>query len=399
LFFLALFLVACSAERYDNYQVVRLSLGNSTDFELAYEIADMLLMDIWGANALEGWMDVMLTPTHAPFATKIFPFSQYVRIPNVQADIDESEKQREQSRRPDDFFSDFQPSATIDDWLAEMAAEHPTQAKRISIGTSYLGSDIYALDLGNDGTRKPAFLIHCGIHAREWITPSTCCWIIDQLLNQDSQRDKLLSTFQWIIIPVLNIDGYDYTHTSSRLWRKNRQPNSGSTCIGTDLNRNYGFRWSGPGSSGNPCSDTYYGSSAFSGPEAAAVRDIVEDLTSDNRLISFFDIHAYSSLLMSPWGYTCNSYPPDYDAMDAVMTVAAAAIRAVNGRTYGFGAACQTIYQTSGDSTDYTYGDHRVVHSYCIEASGNSFTPPTSSIPSVGSEIWAGVRETALSLS
>jgi hypothetical protein len=34
-------------------------------------------------------------------------------------------------------------------------------------------------------------------------------------------------------------------HTAYRLWRKNRRPNfsTGSSCYGTDLNRNYKFQW------------------------------------------------------------------------------------------------------------------------------------------------------------
>ena len=33
------------------------------------------------------------------------------------------------------------------------------------------------------------------------------------------------------------------------MWRKNRKPNSGSSCIGTDLNRNFDFKWMVSGSS------------------------------------------------------------------------------------------------------------------------------------------------------
>ena len=29
------------------------------------------------------------------------------------------------------------------------------------------------------------------------------------------------------------------------MWRKNRQPNSESVCVGTDLNRNYPYKWGG----------------------------------------------------------------------------------------------------------------------------------------------------------
>ena len=27
------------------------------------------------------------------------------------------------------------------------------------------------------------------------------------------------------------------------MWRKNRQPNSGSSCVGTDINRNFDSEW------------------------------------------------------------------------------------------------------------------------------------------------------------
>ena len=53
-------------------------------------------------------------------------------------------------------------------------------------------------------------------------------------------------------------------------WRKNRQPTPGTGYIGTDLNRNYGYRWGGGGNtSSNPAAITYRGPSAFSAPEDA----------------------------------------------------------------------------------------------------------------------------------
>ena len=42
-----------------------------------------------------------------------------------------------------------------------------------------------------------------------------------------------------------------------------------------DLNRNFDFHWRESGSSTNPCSEVYAGSSAFSEPEALAIRDFV----------------------------------------------------------------------------------------------------------------------------
>jgi murein tripeptide amidase MpaA len=269
------------------------------------------------------------------------------------------------------------------------------QCRRFSIGNSYEQNDIYGMVIGESPSRaKKVVIIQCGIHAREWITPTHCLWIIDQLVTSDPNRDRLLAEFEFVVVPVLNVDGYDFTFTGSRLWRKNRQPNSGSSCIGTDLNRNYAFGWSGPGASPNPCTETYYGSAALSAPEAEASAELLKKYNDEGQLVSFWDLHSYSALWMSAWGYTCNQLPRDFPAMNAAMTDATTACRNVNGRSYAFGAICRTIYQASGSSVDHGYGITGVIHSYTTEAFGNNFTPPPSYIVPVGSEIWAGIKAT-----
>ena len=81
----------------------------------------------------------------------------------------------------------------------------------------------------------------------------------------------------WIIFAV-NPDGaeYDIGAGTFHHWRKNRQPNAGTTAIGTDLNRNYGYRWgSGGRTSSSPRPSRTEGRAAFSAPETRAVRDFL----------------------------------------------------------------------------------------------------------------------------
>ena len=81
----------------------------------------------------------------------------------------------------------------------------------------------------------------------------------------------------WIVFAV-NPDGaeYDLTGSPYRAWRKNRQPNAGTTAIGTDLNRNYGYQWGCcGGSSGTKSASTYRGKAAFSAPETRVIRDFM----------------------------------------------------------------------------------------------------------------------------
>ena len=58
---------------------------------------------------------------------------------------------------------------------------------------------------------------------------------------------------------------------------KDNAKNNGAqnNCVGTDINRNFGFKWGGQGAAINKCADTYRGPYAFSEPEAAALADFL----------------------------------------------------------------------------------------------------------------------------
>ena len=51
----------------------------------------------------------------------------------------------------------------------------------------------------------------------------------------------MVDNYDWYFLPVINGDGYEYCWTEDRLWRKSRRTNPGSSCIGTDINRNFDF--------------------------------------------------------------------------------------------------------------------------------------------------------------
>jgi len=39
---------------------------------------------------------------------------------------------------------------------------------------------------------------------------------------QDAEVTRMVNTIEWTIIPIVNTDGYVYSWTNDRLWRKNR---------------------------------------------------------------------------------------------------------------------------------------------------------------------------------
>lgn len=80
-----------------------------------------------------------------------------------------------------------------------------------------------------------------------------------------------------------------------RLWRKNRTPNAGSSCEGTDLNRNYPFQWMVVGASKDPCSETYGGVSAGSELETKAVQKAIN--ANLGKWESFISLHSYGKFI------------------------------------------------------------------------------------------------------
>ncbi|VDL44823.1 unnamed protein product [Hymenolepis diminuta] len=62
-----------------------------------------------------------------------------------------------------------------------------------------------------------------------------------ELLSKDGNH--LLKKYQFYIAPNVNPDGYVYSYNRDRFWRKNRSRNDQEKCPGTDLNRNFPYKW------------------------------------------------------------------------------------------------------------------------------------------------------------
>jgi murein tripeptide amidase MpaA len=52
-----------------------------------------------------------------------------------------------------------------------------------------------------------------GVNGREWIGPATMTYFMKMLVEDYSKNKELVDTFDWYILPVVNPDGYEYSHT------------------------------------------------------------------------------------------------------------------------------------------------------------------------------------------
>lgn len=126
----------------------------------------------------------------------------------------------------------------IHGYLDYLAETYPNLCSVKTIGSSIEGRPLKLLKISSSSSAKRAAWVDGGIHAREWISPSTVTYIINQFVSNYESEPSYVKEIDWYFLPVLNPDGYEYSHTTDRLWRKNRR--FGIGCAGTDLNRNFG---------------------------------------------------------------------------------------------------------------------------------------------------------------
>lgn len=274
-------------------------------------------------------------------------------------------------------YEGFHTYAELAAETAAVAAAHPSIAQRFSIGRSYEGRELWAMKISDHvgiDEPEPEVLYDGGTHSDEHMgvemTLAIMHWLVDGY-GTDGRITQIVNEREiWIVFNV-NPDGSEYDISGGKFhhWRKNRQPTPGSSKIGTDLNRNFGYRWGGGGkTSTNPAAITYRGPSAFSAPETRAMRDFFASRVIDGRqqIRTHITFHEYARLVMWPYGYTYTDIPGDMTADDhaALVTIGKAMAKSNGYRA----EQASDLYVTSGTTRDYAYGTYRIF-SYTFELS------------------------------
>ncbi|PNP50082.1 hypothetical protein THARTR1_09214 [Trichoderma harzianum] len=309
------------------------------------------------------------------------------------------------------WYQSYHPYEDHLQYWDDLAAAFPKNSKKYELGNSYENRTIYAFHLfGDKGVKgnKPIILWHATVHAREWISTAVIEYWAWQLINgyktKNKEITKFLDYYDFWLVPFHNPDGFSYTQTTDRMWRKNRLPRSNTTCIGTDLNRNWKFEWGGePGTgaaSTNPCSNTFQGLNPGDTPENIAVSSLSNKLGASRKGIrSYIDLHSYGQKILTPPGWTCNTtqYPATLPRMLEVAGGFANAVQAFDSRneTYQYGTGCDIEYYSAGNGRDHHYGAYGADHSWTLEldpvTSGEGgFVLPPENIWPVVQEQWAG---------
>ncbi|XP_010209771.1 PREDICTED: carboxypeptidase A1-like [Tinamus guttatus] len=402
---LAIAAAACGEEQFVGDQVLRATAGNEAQLALLHSLGEQeeLQVDFWRGPTKPGHPADLRVPFRNLQAVKSLlesnniPYS--VMIEDVQELVNEEKRTMRLSRKlrrsTDTFdFSSYHTIEEIYDWMEELTVKYPNLVTRLQIGESYEKRPLYVLKFSTGGSGRPAIWFDTGIHSREWITQATGVWTANKLAEdygKDPAVTAILDNLDIFFEIVTNPDGFAYTQSTNRMWRKTRSINAGSSCIGVDPNRNWDVGFGGSGSSSNPCSQTYHGPYAHSESE---VKSIVDFILQHGNVKAAISIHSYSQMLMSPYGYKSEPVP-DHEELDALAAKAVKDLAAVYGTQYTYGSIIDTIYQSAGTTVDWAY-DNGVKYSYTFELRDTGyygFLLPARLIVPTAQETWPALLD------
>ncbi|XP_046964166.1 carboxypeptidase B-like [Vanessa cardui] len=395
-------------EAYSGYSVYSVNLRDRSDQLVLLNLQVELNVDLWdhGAPDLRNAL-VMVSPenklkfletlgengiNHQLHLADVAPFLKA---------YDEHVASWKQSRTNRMPFEDYPRYAEVDAYMERLAQEYPGLVTLVNAGPSFEGRAIKYLKISTtnfSNASKPIYFLDATLHAREWVTVPVALYSIHRLVEnlRDQDRD-LLENIDWIVLPIANPDGYEYSHTDDRLWRRTRSynPEVSAECWGVDANRNFDVNFNTIGVSSNPCSNTYPGHVAFSEPEARYVRDIL--LENIDRLQLYMNIHSHGNYLL--FGFGNGTLPANVAQLHHVAAAMGAAID-VNklpiAPYYLIGNSNLVLYGTSGSAQDYGQ-EVGVPFSYTLELPGYgyNFVVPPQYINQINTETWEGIASSA----
>ncbi|KAH7160503.1 hypothetical protein B0J13DRAFT_494150 [Dactylonectria estremocensis] len=404
--------LAAAKVSYDGYKAFSIEAGD--DYEAVGNIlADLKFVSLSCESAHETF-DVAIAPESLA-AFEALDLNTTIISEDLGAEFaaeGELEDYEPMVRRQDGLaalpdISYFNSYHTFDQhlqFLTDLASSFSGNSETFTVGSSVESRPIRGIHLwGSSGkSKKPAIIWHATVHAREWITAPTVEYMTYQIIqgyqNNDASIRATLDNYDIYVLPIVNPDGFVYTTSSDRLWRKNRQRRTGQSCVGTDVNRNWPYQWNiAGGSSTNPCDETYRGLAAGDTPENAALVNHTRSIAQSTGIKFYVDWHSYSQLILLPYGYSCSATASNLNTQMSLAGGVASAIQGVNGLRFQYGPTCSTIYQTAGGSNDWVFDVAKAELAWAFElrpasSSGGGFTVPASNIVPSGKEIWAGMK-------
>ncbi|XP_031621116.1 carboxypeptidase B-like [Contarinia nasturtii] len=353
--------------RYDGAQLWNVSLSDEQTRKIVFDLENEFDVSFWRTSNAAA--DMFLKKSVIESARQILNENNIeysVRVEDMQKHIERESRQPYRDGQQN-YGLTWDAYYSLNDillFLDNLVEKYPNLCSLETIGYSHENRPLKVLKISNGKSGNKAIWIDGGIHAREWISPASVTYIVNDLVENWNNQPAYIQNVNWYVLPVHNPDGYEYTRNTNRMWRKNRSKGSNSKCFGVDLNRNFGFKWGGKGVSHDSCSEIYAGSGPFSEPESTAVADFFANNTENFE--AFLTFHSYGQWILYPWGYDNGIPTDDAEELDLAGREASENMKALDGQVYTVGNSADLLYPAAGASDDYGKSIG-IKYSYTIE--------------------------------
>uniref|UniRef100_A0A182UEK2 Peptidase M14 domain-containing protein n=1 Tax=Anopheles melas TaxID=34690 RepID=A0A182UEK2_9DIPT len=290
---------------------------------------------------------------------------------------------------PTDALHRFLSYDETNEFMFTLLQLFPKQVSVEKLGETWLGRDINMMTI-NYNARDTIVLV-ANLHAREWAAMTTALFIIFELVYNGHHHPEL-SQFRWMIIPIANPDGYEFTRERDRYWSKNRSPQPDSQTFGVDLNGNFAYKWEENDRPVEPKDRTYNGPQAGSEPETRAISKLLESIGPD--ILLFVDMHTFGNHIFHPWSYSTEP-AENVELTKAVAHAGADAIRFKYEEYYTVGTPSQLYRRVYGTPIDYCQS-LRIRVCLWLEMTNSGFQFEASRIMRYGEEGWTAIKAMAL---
>ncbi|GMF09320.1 unnamed protein product [Phytophthora lilii] len=303
------------------------------------------------------------------------------------------------------FFDCFRPSHEVFDFLDTLTEQNPELiTKYENVSVTYEGRSIPAFRISTTTkeaeatTDKKTLYTQALIHAREWqagaATFYTMASMLDDLRAGDDAATSLFGRFDWYFVPIVNIDGYQYTWEVDRMWRTSRHlVKVNGVDAGVDLNRNWPPEEYFNLDPSDVDEETYPGEYPLSEPSTAGLFNFITSLES---LSGVVDMHTFGGQVLRPFS---NQPGSGAEPFGSRMRALGDSVRKALSTRPDVQYESETgayLYKAYGCFDDGMFLQYNLtVPALTIEVEGGDFVSPQSSIRPVGGNIYLGLRQFA----
>ncbi|KAL9707853.1 hypothetical protein quinque_011371 [Culex quinquefasciatus] len=346
-------LTSSQANRYDGFKLYELSDDTGHEVQLLqYLQRHRPSCDVWALSKL-GHKRVLVPPTLQKSVEKFFAdyhVNYTLQVEDFGRVYEARQKESLVAEGDGTFLNSFPTYEEINEYLMKLAMENFEWIRIRVIGWSVEGRPIRAITI--NPKKQDTIIVDAG-----------CTLGVDH-------GYRMFHEYKWVIVPLVNPDGYMYSMSTDRYWRKNRR------------RREYA----------NQCHAGYRGAAAFSEPETKALRSILDN---NDEAKLYISLHSYGGYLIYPWT-SSSSQVKNVANLRKVGVDAARAIWQYSKNEYKVGASSEILrYQATGTSIDYAYsvGIQLPFVLEIAEYGYSDFQPPAKAINELVKETFVGIKE------